>query len=46
MHMSRNIDSGEKSEESGANVESFSCENCGQTFNSRQDLKQHSSSAH
>jgi hypothetical protein len=45
--MSRNIDSGEKSDESGTNVKSsFSCENCGQSFNSRQELKEHSSSQH
>ena len=45
--MSRDIYSGEKSDETGAKVNSsFSCENCGQTFNSRQDLKQHSSTAH
>jgi hypothetical protein len=45
--MSRDIYSGEKSDETGAKVNSsFSCENCSLTFNSRQELKEHSSSIH
>lgn len=45
--MNRNIDSGKNSDESSTDVEaSFSCENCGQSFNSRQELKEHSSSQH
>jgi hypothetical protein len=45
--MSRDIDIGERSDESSTNTNStFSCENCGQTFNSRQELKEHSSSQH
>ena len=38
----RKVDSGEKSDESGTNVSaSFSCEECGEKFNSRQELKEH-----
>jgi hypothetical protein len=38
----RKIDSGEKSDESSTNVAaSFSCEECGERFNSRQELKEH-----
>ena len=45
--MNRSIDSGEKSDESSTNVNSsFSCKDCGQTFNSRQELKEHSSTQH
>jgi hypothetical protein len=45
--MNRDIDSGKNSDESSTDVEaSFSCENCGQSFNSRQELKEHSSSQH
>ena len=41
------IDSGKNSDESSTNVEAtFSCETCGQTFDSRQKLKEHSSTAH
>lgn len=41
------VDSGRNSDESSTGVQaSFSCENCGQTFDSRQDLKEHSSTAH
>jgi hypothetical protein len=37
------VDSGEKSDESSTNVSaSFSCEECGKTFASRQELKEHS----
>jgi len=37
------VDSGEKSDESSTNVAaSFSCEECGKTFGSRQELKEHS----
>jgi hypothetical protein len=42
-----NIDSGKNSDESTSNVEAtYSCEQCGQSFNSRQELKEHSSTAH
>lgn len=45
--MNRDIDSGKNSDESSTDVEaSFSCENCGQSFNSREELKEHSSSQH
>ena len=41
------VDSGKNSDESSTNVgATFSCEKCGQIFNSRQDLKEHSSTAH
>jgi len=37
-----NKDTGEKSDESTSNVNaSFSCEKCGKTFDSRQELKEH-----
>ena len=36
------IDSGEKSDESSTNVSaSFSCEECGENFGTRQQLKEH-----
>ena len=39
----REINSGEKSDESSTNVPvSFSCEECGEKFGSRQELKEHS----
>ena len=41
------VDSGRNSDENSTNIEAtFSCEACGQTFNSRQDLKEHSSTIH
>lgn len=41
------VDSGKNSDESSTNVKAtFSCETCGQIFNSRQDLKEHSSLTH
>jgi hypothetical protein len=41
------VDSGRNSDESSTNVKAtFSCETCGQTFDSRQDLKEHSSTIH
>lgn len=41
------VDSGKNSNESTTDVEAtFSCETCGQTFDSRQELKEHSSTAH
>ncbi len=41
------VDSGKNSDESSTNVEAtFSCEECGQIFNSRQELKVHSSTIH
>ena len=45
--LNRNIDSGEKSDESSTNVaSSFSCEKCNTKFTSRQELKEHFSSQH
>jgi C2H2 type zinc finger protein len=36
------VDAGEKSDESSTNVAaSFSCEECGKTFATRQELKEH-----
>ena len=36
------VDAGSKSDESSTNVAaSFSCEECGKKFNTRQDLKEH-----
>ena len=36
------VDAGEKSDESSTNVAaSFSCEGCGKTFATRQELKEH-----
>ena len=36
------VDTGEKSDESSTNVAaSFSCEECGKTFATRQELKEH-----
>lgn len=41
------VDSGRNSDESTTYVEAtFSCETCGQTFDSRQDLKEHTSVTH
>jgi hypothetical protein len=41
------VDSGKNSDESSTNVKAtFSCETCGQTFDSRQDLKEHTSITH
>jgi hypothetical protein len=42
-----NVDSGEKSDENSTNVgATFSCDKCDQTFNSRQELKEHSNTSH
>ena len=41
------VDSGRNSDESSTNVKAtFSCETCGQTFDSRQVLKEHTSKTH
>jgi protein-arginine kinase activator protein McsA len=41
------VDNRKNSDESSTNVEaSFSCDKCGQTFDSRQKLKEHGISAH
>ena len=41
------VDSGKNSDESSTNVKAtFSCETCGQTFDSRQVLKEHTSVTH
>ncbi len=41
------VDSGRNSDESSTNIKAtFSCETCGQTFDSRQDLKEHTSITH
>ena len=40
--MSNDKDTGEKSDESTSNVgASYTCEKCGKTFSSRQELKEH-----
>jgi hypothetical protein len=45
--INRNIDTGEKSDETSTNVESsYSCENCNTKFTSRQERKEHFSSKH
>lgn len=42
-----NVDSGKNSDENSTDVEAtFSCEKCDQKFNSRQELKEHSSISH
>ena len=41
------VDNGRNSDENSTNVKAtFSCEKCGQIFDSRQDLKEHSSTTH
>lgn len=41
------VDSGKNSDETSTNVKAtFSCETCGQTFDSRQVLKEHTSNTH
>jgi hypothetical protein len=44
--LNRNIDSGEKSDESSNIASSFTCEKCNTKFTSRQELKEHFSSQH
>jgi hypothetical protein len=42
-----NIDQGDKSDESSSNVQaSFSCDKCDETFDSLQELKEHTATAH
>jgi hypothetical protein len=45
--LNRNVDSGEKSDESSTNIgSSFTCDRCNTKFTSRQELKEHFSSQH
>jgi hypothetical protein len=45
--MSDRLDLGDKNDETSTNVSaSSSCANCGQQFNSRQELKEHESTQH
>lgn len=45
--MSDRLDRGEKNDETSTDVSaSFSCADCGQQFNSRQELKEHESTQH
>ena len=42
LQVTNRVDAGEKSDESSTNVAaSFSCEECGKTFATRQELKEH-----
>ena len=42
INMSNNKNRGEKSDEASTDVSaSFTCDECGNTFNSRQELKEH-----
>lgn len=46
-HSSFEVDSGRNSDENSTNVKAtFSCETCGETFDSRQVLKEHTSNTH
>ena len=46
-NMSERLDKGEKSDESSTNLDAYySCDDCGQGFKSRQELKEHESSQH
>ena len=45
--MSDRLDHGDKNDETSTDVDtSFSCADCGQEFNSRQELKEHESTQH
>lgn len=45
--MSDRLDKGEQSDESSTNVDAYySCDDCGQGFKPRQELKEHESSQH
>ena len=45
--MSDRLDLGDKNDETSTDVNvSFSCADCGQQFNSRQELKEHESTQH
>jgi hypothetical protein len=44
VEKSRDLDKGEKSY--GSSKSSYSCATCSQSFNSRQELKEHSSTQH
>lgn len=42
LQVDSRVDAGEKSDESSTNVAAtFSCEECGKTFQTRQELKEH-----
>jgi hypothetical protein len=42
LQVDSKVDAGEKSDESSTNVAAtFSCEECGKTFQTRQELKEH-----
>jgi hypothetical protein len=46
-YMSDRLDRGDKDDETSTDVNaSFSCADCGQQFNSRQELKEHESTQH
>jgi hypothetical protein len=45
--MNDRLDKGQKSDESSTNIDAYySCDGCGQEFESRQELKEHESNQH
>ena len=45
--MSDTVDKGQKSDESSTSIDAYySCDDCGQEFKSRQELKEHESKQH